>query len=71
MSRTSDRSYHEGRAREELLLAEQAADPSIAAVHRQLAALHRRRMIEIMNLGEAQPRPGPLVGGRPPRADIS
>jgi hypothetical protein len=65
VSSKQDREYHEARAEAELRLAEAASDPAIAAVHRELAALHRRRMIEIVHLGEAQIEPMPLVGGRP------
>jgi hypothetical protein len=46
MLRVSDRDYHQVRARDELARAEEANDPAIARVHRELAALHRRRMIE-------------------------
>ena len=46
MLRESDRTYHECRARDELERAEEANDPAIAQVHRELAALHRRRIIE-------------------------
>ena len=48
MSRSNDRSYHEARARDELKRAEEAADPAIASIHRELAALHRRRMLTIV-----------------------
>ena len=41
-----DRSYHEYRAREEFRRAEEATDPTIARVHRELAALHKRQMLE-------------------------
>ena len=71
MSAGNDRSYHEARARVELRRAEEASDPAIAAVHRELAALHRRRMIEIVHLGEPQLDPKPLVGHRQPHQDIS
>ena len=69
MSRVSDRDYHEARARDEVHRAEEASDPSIAQVHRELAALHRRRMMEIVHLGEPQVDPAPLVGSRPLRHD--
>jgi hypothetical protein len=49
----TDRSYHEDRAREELARAEEATDPAIAHLHRQLAALHRRRMMELVEAGDA------------------
>jgi len=71
MSRTDDRAYHESRAQEELKRAEESTDPSIAAVHRELAALHRRRMMEIVHLGEPQRAPTPLIGRRPLRADTN
>jgi hypothetical protein len=45
----SDRDYHEVRARDELARAEEASDPAIARIHRELAALHRRRMIEAID----------------------
>lgn len=64
VSSNEDREYHEARAEAELRRAEETSDPAIAAVHRELAALHRRRMIEIVHLGEPQIDPAPLVGGR-------
>lgn len=67
----SDREYHETRARQELQRAEEASDPSIAKAHRELAELHRRRMMEIVHMGEAQVAPLPLVGTRQPRPDLS
>lgn len=70
MSRLNDREYHQGRAEQELRWAEEARDPAIAAVHRELAALHRRRMIEIVHLGEPQVAPMPLVGSRPLQPDL-
>lgn len=69
MSRSMDREYHEARALEELRRAEEADDPAIAAIHREMAALHRRRMLEIVHLGEAQLSPVPLTGGRPLQQD--
>lgn len=63
-SRSMDRDYHEARAEAELRQAEEAGDPAIAAVHRELAALHRRRMLEIVHIGEPQLNPMPLVGHR-------
>ena len=71
MSRLSDREYHEARARQELQLADEASDPWIAKTHRELAALHRRRMLEIVHIGEPQLAPSPLVGTRQPRPDLS
>lgn len=70
-SSSIDREYHESRAEAELRLAEEASDPAIAAVHRELAALHRRRMLEIVHLGEPQIDPIPLVGGRQLQPDIN
>ena len=71
MSRSEDRSYHEFRAEDELRRAEESNDPGVASLHRELAALHRRRMIEIVHLGEEQTDPRPLVGRRPLRPDIN
>lgn len=68
---SDDRYYHEARALAELRLAETATDPTIAMVHRELAALHRRRMIEIVHLGEPQTNPAPLIGHRQLQPDIS
>ncbi|HXG81627.1 MAG TPA: hypothetical protein VNJ05_07485 [Sphingomicrobium sp.] len=70
-SRMSERAYHEARAEAELRRAEEATDPGIAAVHRELAALHRRRMIEIVHLGEPQIDPSPLIGGRQLQPDTN
>jgi hypothetical protein len=69
MPRLSDREYHEARALQELRWAEEADDPAIARVHRELAALHRRRMLEIVHLGEPQVSPNPLKGRPQPRPD--
>lgn len=69
-SRSIDRQYHEARAAAEMLRARESGDPAVAAVHRELAALHRRRMLEIVHLGEAQVAPSPLVGGRQLQHDI-
>ena len=71
MSRSSDREYHEARAKAELQRAREASDPAVAAAHRELAALHKRRMIEIVHIGEPQIEPNPLLGARPPQQDIS
>ena len=68
-STVEDRAYHEDRAKAELRLAAETSDPSIAMVHRELAALHRRRMIEIVHFGEAQGSPLPWIGARRPQAD--
>jgi hypothetical protein len=62
-----DRTYHLERAEAELRLAESATDPSIAMVHRQLAALHRRKMLSIVEETAAPPQPrrfsGSVVAG--------
>lgn len=71
MSGLSEREYHEARALQELRCAEEAGDPAIAKAHRELAALHRRRMLEIVHLGEPQLRPMPLIGCPQPRQDLS
>ena len=44
MSPDNDRSYHEARALAELQLAEAASDPTVAMVHRELAALHQLQL---------------------------
>lgn len=69
-SRTDDRSYHEARALAELMLADTCVNPSIALVHRELAALHRRKLIEIVHLGEPQRNPSPLIGHRQLQRDM-
>lgn len=71
MSRNEDRDYHEARAAAEQQLADTAEDPAIANVHRELAALHRRRMMEIVHTGEPQVEANPLIGGRPLTADTN
>ena len=71
VSRSNDRAYHEARAEAELRRAEEATDPGIAAVNRELAALHRRRMLEIVHLGEPQLDPLPLIGGRQLQPDTN
>ena len=71
VSRDDDRSYHEARASAELQLADSASDPGIANVHRELAALHRRRMMQIVHLGEPQVEPLPLIGSRPLQRDAT
>lgn len=48
-SRFTDRSYHEARARDELQRAEEAADPAVATIHRELAALHRRQLLALVD----------------------
>jgi hypothetical protein len=67
MSILTDRSYHESRAREELRRAEQAIDPSAAAVHRALAALHKRKLIALVESAERM-LPLPPTGGFAPGA---
>jgi len=52
-----DRSYHEYRAHEEFRRAEEATDPTIARVHRELAALHKRQMLEPVDGVELESRP--------------
>jgi hypothetical protein len=47
MTKVSDRSYHEARARDEMTRAEAATEPAIANVHRELATLHRRKLIAL------------------------
>lgn len=69
MSNSEDRDYHEARAEAELQLAEQSADPSVAMVHKELAALHKRRMIEIVHFGEPQDR-NPLIHALKPRHKV-
>lgn len=69
MKPTNGQSYHKARAEEELKRADEAGDPAIAKVHRELAALHRRRMLEIVHLGEPQYNPAPLIGHRQLQAD--
>ena len=48
MARINDRDYHQARALEELRRAEEADDPAVACIHRELAALHRRRLLELV-----------------------
>jgi hypothetical protein len=55
MARKIDRDYHEARANEELQRAEEACDPVIAKVHRELAALHRREMMDTVDPAAAVP----------------
>ena len=63
--RTSDRSYHEARALDELQRAEEASDPAIARIHRELAALHRRQMLRVV---EVVYQPAPMAFPRALRA---
>ena len=49
MSRISNRTYHESRAEDELQRAEEATDPAVAKIHRQLAVLHRRQMLAVVD----------------------
>lgn len=49
MSRISNRNYHQNRADDELRLAQEASDPAVANIHRELAALHRRRMMAVVD----------------------
>ena len=39
MARINDRDYHQARALEELRRSEEADDPAVARIHRELAAL--------------------------------
>lgn len=55
MSRYEHRSYHALRAQDELKLAAEATDSAVANLHRELAALHRRKMMEIVD--EEMPAP--------------
>lgn len=56
MLRGTGRNYHLARAAEELDLAEQATDPAVARIHRELGALHRRQsMILLDERGSWQP----------------
>ena len=52
MSRYEHQDYHAARAQEELLRAREASDPAVAQVHRTLAALHKRKLMTIVD-GEA------------------
>ena len=52
MSRNNDREYHAARAEDEMKLAEEAADPAVAAAHRELAILHKRRMMAVVEEDE-------------------
>lgn len=64
MSRSSNRSYHEARAEDEMQLAEQASEPAVAEVHRELAAMHRRMMMEIVEKPSEPAGSPPDPGGR-------
>jgi hypothetical protein len=62
MSRNDNRFYHLVRSEEELQRAEEAADPSVAKVHRELAVLHRRQFLGVVDavdhiLPPLRPRP--------------
>lgn len=70
MSGTDDRNYHEARSLAELQRAEEATNPSIAQLHRELAALHKRRLVEIVHLGEAQLQQVPIFDRRRPQHDF-
>ena len=67
MSRRNDRKYHEARAKDELRRAEEASDPAVANVHRELAALHRRQMMEIVERPVVEP-PIPAPPAEPKQA---
>ena len=51
----------------EIMLANEASDPAIAQIHRELAALHRRQMMELVERAESN-RPKPLPGVSPRQA---
>jgi hypothetical protein len=55
-SRSTDRSYHESRALDELRRAEEATDPAVASIHRELAALHRRQMLALVEEADRMDR---------------
>lgn len=55
MSRIVDRTYHQTRAEEELKRAEEASDPAVANIHRELAALHRRQMMTMIEVDRILP----------------
>jgi hypothetical protein len=48
MSRNDNRFYHLVRSEEELQRAEEATDPGVAKVHRELAILHRRQFLAVV-----------------------
>lgn len=60
MSRYDHRDYHAARAEDEMLRAEEATDPAVANLHRELAALHRRKMMEVVDK-ESPAREFPLA----------
>ena len=49
----SNREYHERRADDELLHAKEAASATAARIHRELAAMHRRKLLSIVEEGRA------------------
>jgi hypothetical protein len=66
-SRSTDQSYHESRALDELRRAEEAVDPAVASIHRELAALHRRQMLALVDEADRMDRTPslqPAVGAR-------
>lgn len=58
MTEANHRNYHESRALEELRLADEATDPAVANLHRELAALHKRKLLSIVE-GQAPVPPNP------------
>ena len=62
MGQLEDRRYHEVRANAELELALEASDSATAAIHRELAALHRRKMMSIADDEVALGMNGRLTG---------
>jgi hypothetical protein len=67
MSRSTDRDYHEARAEEERRRAEEASDPAIARAHRELAALHQRKMMESVDDQFRLPRDAAMPSAKPER----
>ena len=49
MTRNDNRFYHLVRFEEELQRAEEATDPAVAKVHRDLAVLHRRQLLGVVD----------------------
>ena len=58
MSRYDHRNYHAARAEDELLRAEEASDPAVANVHRELAALHKRKLMAVVDREEPSQKAG-------------
>lgn len=76
MPRNANRFYHMVRFEEELQRAEEATDPGVAKVHRELAALHRRQCLIAVDgvdrvLPPVRPRPAGALhreGSKPSQA---